>query len=111
MHDSPLEKLRAQATEAQVVEILKTIRDPELPINIWEMGLIYAVEVSPDDSVTVRMTLTTPACPAAESLVAEVDAKVRAIPEVTDVIVDLVWDPPWTPERMSDAARLEAGLM
>ncbi len=107
----PLDNLRAQATEAEVVEVLKTIRDPELPVNIWEMGLIYAIDVNPDDTVTITMTLTTPACPVAESLPPEVEAKVRAIHDVKDCRVDLVWDSPWTPDRMSEAARLEAGLL
>ncbi len=111
MEESPLDRIKAQATEAEVIEVLKTIRDPELPINIWEMGLIYDIEVSPDDVVTVKMTLTTPACPAAESLPPEVVAKIKSIHGVADAVVDLVWDPPWTPDRMSEAARLEAGLM
>ncbi len=107
----PLDNLRAQATEAEVVEVLKTIRDPELPVNIWEMGLIYGIDVSPDDTVTITMTLTTPACPVAESLPPEIEAKVRAIHGVKDCRVELVWDPPWTSDRMSEAARLEAGLL
>ncbi len=111
MEESPLGNLRAQATKSEVIEVLKTIRDPELPINIYEMGLIYAVDVSPDDVVAIRMTLTTPMCPVAETLPPEVEAKIKAIPGVKDASVELVWDPPWTPERMSEAARLEAGLM
>ncbi len=107
----PLDNLRAQATEAEVVEVLKTIRDPELPVNIWEMGLIYGIDVSPDDTVTITMTLTTPACPVAESLPPEIEAKIRAIHGVKDCRVELVWEPPWTPDRMTEAARLEAGLL
>ena len=110
MDESPAENLRAQATKSEVIEVLKTVRDPELPINIYEMGLIYAVDVSPDDVVTIRMTLTTPMCPVADILPAEVESKVRAIGSVKDVTVDLVWDPPWSPDRMSEAARLEAGF-
>ena len=110
MDESPAENLRAQATKSEVIEVLKTVRDPELPVNIYEMGLIYAVDVSPDDVVTIRMTLTTPMCPVADILPAEVESKVRAIGSVKDVKVDLVWDPPWSPDRMSEAARLEAGL-
>ena len=110
MDESPAENLRAQATKSEVIEVLKTVRDPELPINIYEMGLIYAVDVSPDDVVTIRMTLTTPMCPVADILPAEVESKVRAIGSVKDVKVDLVWDPPWSPDRMSEAARLEAGF-
>jgi FeS assembly SUF system protein len=108
--DNPLDKLRSQATEAEVVEVLKTIRDPELPISIWDMGLIYGIDVGPDDAVTVRMTLTTPACPAAESLPPEVEQKVAAIHGVSSCCVELVWEPPWTSERMSEAAKLETGL-
>ena len=110
MDESPAENLRAQATKSEVIEVLKTVRDPELPINIYEMGLIYAVDVTPDDVVTIRMTLTTPMCPVADILPAEVESKVRALGSVKDVTVDLVWDPPWSPDRMSEAARLEAGF-
>lgn len=102
--------LNAQATEALVIEVLRTIFDPELPVSIYELGLIYGVDVDADDNVTVRMTLTTPACPAAELLPPEVEAKVKAIRGVRDARVELVWDPPWTPDRMSEAARLEMGL-
>ncbi len=111
MEGSPLDNLNAQATEAEVIEVLRTIYDPELPINIYEMGLIYGVDVGPDDVVTIRMTLTTPACPAAESLPGEVESKVKAMAGITDARVELAWEPPWTPDRMSEAARLEAGLM
>jgi FeS assembly SUF system protein len=110
MDESPADNLRAQATRSEVIEVLKTVRDPELPINIYDMGLIYAVEVSPDDVVTIRMTLTTPMCPVADILPAEVEAKVKAISGVNDARVELVWDPPWSPDRMSEAARLEAGF-
>ncbi len=107
----PLDNLRAQATEAEIIEVLKTIRDPELPVSIWDMGLVYNIDVSPDETVTITMTLTTPACPVAETLPPEIEAKVRAIHGVKECRVDLVWEPPWTMDRMSEAARLEAGLM
>ncbi len=107
----PLDNLRAQATEAEIIEVLKTIRDPELPVSIWDMGLVYNIDVRPDETVTITMTLTTPACPVAETLPPEIEAKVRAIHGVKDCRVDLVWEPPWTMDRMSEAARLEAGLM
>ncbi len=94
-----------------MVEVLGKIYDPELPVSIYEMGLIYSVEVDRDDVVTIRMTLTSPACPVAESLPREVESKVKAIDGVSDARVELVWDPPWTPDRMTQAARLEAGLM
>lgn len=94
-----------------MVEVLGKIYDPELPVSIYEMGLIYSVEVDRNDVVTIRMTLTSPACPVAESLPREVETKVKAIDGVSDARVELVWDPPWTPDRMTQAARLEAGLM
>ncbi len=109
--NGPLDSLRAQATEAEVVEVLKTIRDPELPVSIWDMGLIYGIDVNSEDEVTIRMTLTTPACPVAETLPPEVEQKVAAIHGVTSCRVEIVWEPPWTPDRMSEAARLETGLM
>ena len=111
MEGSPLDNLNAQATEAAVIEVLRSIYDPELPISIYEMGLIYGIDVGPDEVVTIRMTLTTPACPAAESLPPEVESKVKAMAGITDARVELVWEPPWTADRMSEAARLEAGLM
>lgn len=105
--DSPLQTTIRQ----KVIEVLKKIYDPEIPINIYELGLIYAIEVTPSGGVLVRMTLTAPACPVAESLPPEVEAKIQAIPEVTCATVDLVWDPPWDRDRMSEAARLALGLM
>ena len=110
MEGTPLDKLNAQATEALIVEVLRTIFDPELPVNIYDLGLIYSVKVDAAGVATVQMTLTTPACPVAETLPPEVEAKVKTIDGVTDAHVELVWEPPWTPDRMSDAAKLEAGL-
>jgi len=95
----------------QVVEQLKTIFDPEIPVNIYELGLIYGVEVSEDGEAHVTMTLTTPMCPAAEELPPEVETKARGVPGVTAVKLDLVWEPPWTPALMSDAAKLELGMI
>lgn len=110
MDSSPLDNLNAQATEALVVEVLKTIYDPELPVSLYEMGLIYGVDVAADGSVVIRMTLTTPACPVAGTLPGEVEARVQEVDGVSTATVELVWDPPWSPDRMSEAARLEAGL-
>ncbi|MER3524048.1 MAG: FeS assembly SUF system protein [Ignavibacteria bacterium] len=93
-----------------VVEVLKTCYDPEIPVNIYEMGLIYDVKVAADGGVLVVMTLTTPHCPAAQYLPREVEAKVKNIPHVTQAVVKVVWDPPWNPSMMSEAARLELGL-
>lgn len=107
MDVSPIE---ASIIEAQVIEAIRTVYDPEIPVNIYELGLVYDVEVEPDGFVTVRMTLTSPGCPAAQSLPVEVDAKVRAVPGVTDANVEVVWDPPWSMEMMSDEAKLELGL-
>ena len=110
MDGSPLDKLNAQATEALIVEVLRTIFDPELPVNIYDLGLIYGVEVDAAGVATIQMTLTTPACPVAETLPPEVEAKVKSVDGVSDAHVELVWEPPWTPDRMSDAAKLDAGL-
>ncbi len=95
----------------QIIEILATVYDPEIPVNIYELGLIYGLDVSEDGDVTVTMTLTTPNCPVAESMPGEVESKVGAVPGVRHVDVNLVWEPPWTPERMSEAARLELGFI
>ena len=94
-----------------VVDALKEIYDPEIPVNIYELGLIYGVEVTPDSDVVVTMTLTTPHCPVAESMPAEVELRVGAVPGVRDAEVNLVWDPPWDPAKMSDEARLELGML
>jgi len=97
--------------EAQVTEALRTCFDPEIPVNIYDLGLIYEVKVDPAGAVGIRMTLTSPNCPAAGSLPGEVHDKVQAVPGVTAVTVEVVWDPPWDQSRMSDAARLELGFM
>jgi FeS assembly SUF system protein len=94
----------------QVLEVLSTIFDPEIPVNIRELGLIYDVLVDKDGRVGVRMTLTAPACPAAQSLPVEVQQKAAAVPGVTEAKVEIVWEPPWTKEMMSEAAKLQLGL-
>jgi nitrogen fixation NifU-like protein len=94
----------------RVVNVLRTCYDPEIPVDIYELGLVYGVDVDPAGHVTVRMTLTSPACPVAGSLPGEVQAKVAAIAGVREARVELVWDPPWDKERMSEAARLKLGL-
>ena len=93
-----------------VIAALKEIFDPEIPVNIYDLGLIYNVEVS-GGHVAVTMTLTTPHCPVAESMPGEVELRVGAVPGVGDCEVNLVWDPPWSPENMSDEARLELGML
>ncbi len=93
-----------------IVDALSTVFDPELPVNIYDLGLIYDVIVDASDRVGIRMTLTAPACPAAQFLPDRVQQVIKAIPGVADVLVDVVWDPPWTRDRMSDAAKLELGM-
>jgi FeS assembly SUF system protein len=93
-----------------VIEALKDIYDPEIPVNIYDLGLIYGVDVN-DGHVTVTMTLTTPHCPVAESMPGEVEMRVGAVPGVGDADVNLVWDPPWDPAKMSDEAKLELGML
>ena len=94
-----------------VLEALRGIFDPEIPVNIYDLGLIYGVDVSPDADVMVTMTLTTPHCPVAESMPGEVELRVSTVPGVRDAEVNLVWDPPWDPSKMSDEARLELGML
>lgn len=100
---SPLEK-------KVIDEALKKCFDPEIPVNIWELGLIYSVAASPEGVVDVKMTLTAPACPVAGSLPGEVEAKVKSVPGVTGAKVELVWDPPWTSDMMSRVARVMLGM-
>ena len=92
---------------ASVVDVLKTVYDPEIPVDIWELGLVYDLDVDEGGGVRIRMTLTSPMCPVAETLPPEVEAKARSVAGVCDVKLDLVWDPPWSPSMMSEAARLE----
>lgn len=94
-----------------VIEALKDIYDPEIPVNIYDLGLIYGVDVTEDGDVAVTMTLTTPHCPVAESMPGEVEMRVSAVPGVRDAEVNLLWDPPWDPSKMSDEARLELGML
>ena len=97
--------------QADVVEALKSIYDPEIPVDIYELGLIYDVDVSEDGDAVITMTLTTPHCPVAESLPQEVELRVMSVPGIRDAVVNLVWDPPWDPSKMSDEARLELGML
>lgn len=99
------------ALEEEIIKVIQTIYDPELPVNIWELGLVYKVEVLPINNVQVLMTLTAPSCPAAQSLPVEVDQKIREIPGVNDVHVTVTWNPPWDKSMMSEAAQLELGFM
>lgn len=97
--------------EEKIIKELQTVFDPELPVNIFELGLIYKVEVLENNYVKILMTLTAPSCPAAQSLPVEVDQKVRAIAGVSDVEVTITWDPPWNKSMMSEAAQLELGFL
>lgn len=101
----------AAALEERIIEAISTVFDPEIPVNIYELGLIYNIGIDPAANVAVDMTLTSPACPVAESLPGDVAGAVRGVSGVGEVKVELVWDPPWTPDRMSEAARLELGMM
>ena len=94
-----------------VIDALKEIYDPEIPVNIYDLGLIYDVEITPDHHAKVKMTLTTPHCPVAESMPGEVELRVLSVPGIRDAEVKLVWDPPWDPSKMSDEARLELGML
>jgi FeS assembly SUF system protein len=93
-----------------IVEVLKTIYDPEIPVNIYELGLVYNIVVADDATVAIRMTLTSPACPVAGSLPPEVEQKVMTVEGVTSAKVDIVWEPPWSPDKMSDEAKLQLNL-
>jgi len=95
----------------KIIERLQTIYDPEIPVNIYEMGLIYQVEILPINNVQIEMTLTTPSCPSAQALPIEVDQKVREIEGVNDVHVAVTWNPPWDKSMMSEAAQLELGML
>ena len=101
---------RTEALKPAIVDAIRTVFDPEIPVNIWELGLIYDVIVDPQGVAGIRMTLTAPGCPAAQSLPVEVAQKVKAVAGVTDAKVDVVWEPAWTKDRMSDAAKLQLGM-
>jgi len=106
------EMTQATDLKGRVVEVLQSCYDPEIPVNIYELGLVYDVDVDEaSGDVKVRMTLTSPACPVAGSLPPEVEAKIRAVAGVGKVSVEVVWEPPWTPEKMSDAAKLQLNMM
>lgn len=100
----------APGLREQIVETLQTVYDPEIPVNIYEIGLVYGIDIDAGNHVVIRMTLTSPACPVAGSLPLEVENKVLAVPGVTSVRVELVWDPQWNPAMMSEAARLQLGM-
>jgi FeS assembly SUF system protein len=104
------DQISAFETREAVIEAIKKCYDPEIPVNIYELGLIYGVHVDDEGRVRIHMTLTSPMCPVAEELPYEVQTRVRAVEGVSEAVVELVWDPPWDPSRMSEAARLELGF-
>jgi FeS assembly SUF system protein len=107
---TPTDLLGRSELETAVIAALRTVRDPELPLNIYDLGLIYGLEISPGGEVRIRMTLTTPNCPVAGIIPGQVERAVRSVSGVTGVHVELVWDPPWTRDRLSPAAKLQLGL-
>jgi FeS assembly SUF system protein len=116
LSDAASDKEKARQTEVdalgeRVIDALRTVYDPEIPVNIYELGLVYKIDIDDDNRVKVEMTLTSPACPVAGSLPGEVEAKVKEIEGVADASVDLVWDPPWHPGMMTEEAQLELGII
>ena len=107
----PTRFVHQKLIEGKVIEAIKQVYDPEIPVNIYELGLIYDIAVNPDDTVYIKMTLTAPACPVAGSLPGQVETQVETVPEVKSATVELVWDPPWSRDRMSEAAMLQLGMM
>ena len=107
---SPVTSIQNQALEASIIEALRTVFDPEIPVNIYDMGLIYNIAIDADNKVDIRMTLTSPMCPVAGTLPPEVEQKVRGVHGVKSANVELVWDPPWDQEMMSEAAKVTLGF-
>lgn len=107
---TPQGEICGPPSELAVIEALATVYDPEIPVNIYELGLIYAIEIEPAGAVRIEMTLTAPGCPSAQELPGEVQEAVRAVAGVREVRVDVVWDPPWDPSRMSEEARLQLNM-
>lgn len=97
--------------QGPIIEVIKTVFDPEIPVDIYELGLIYDIAVDAQGQVLIKMTLTSPACPSAQQLPSEVRYKVKALPDVTEAVVDIVWEPAWDKDRMSEAARLQLGFL
>ena len=113
---SKMDEERNQMSETlslkeKIVEAIKTVYDPEIPVNVYELGLIYEVNVYPVDNVYILMTLTSPSCPAAEVIPVEIEEKVKTLPEINDVKVEITFDPPYTQDMMSEAAKLELGFL
>ncbi len=110
MEERTLSTVEQALIQGQAIEAIRTCYDPEIPVNIYELGLIYDVKVAADGGVLVVMTLTSPHCPAAQILPREIETKLKALPGVTAVAINVVWEPPWNPSMMSEAAKLELGF-
>ena len=110
MNDNQEQPFTAEDIKEDVIEMLKTIFDPEIPVNIYELGLIYEIDVSESGNVVIQMTLTAPGCPVAQTFPGDVENKISSIDGVNKVHVELVWDPPWTRDQMSEAAQLQLGM-
>lgn len=104
-------ELTKQQLEEKIIQTLKTCYDPEIPVDIFELGLIYEIEIDDENNTKIKMTLTSPACPVAGSLPPEVEGKIKSIPEVNDAKVELVWSPPWDKDMMSEEAKLNLGFL
>jgi FeS assembly SUF system protein len=100
-----------QMLELKIIDALQTCYDPEIPVNVYELGLVYGIEIGDSSDVRIQMTLTAPSCPVAQSLPLEVEKKVSAIEGVKSARVEVVWDPPWSPEKMSEGAKLQLGMI
>lgn len=105
-----MKKSKSEELQQQIVEIIKTCYDPEIPVDIYELGLIYDIQIDAEKVAHIKMTLTSPNCPVAGSLPGEVEEKIKSIEELKDARVEIVWDPPWSQEMMSEEAKLELGL-
>ena len=102
--------MNKQELEEKIIEALKTCYDPEIPVDIFELGLIYEIKIDNEENVNIKMTLTSPACPVAGSLPGEVELKIKSVPGVNSVKIELVWNPPWDRDMMSDVAKVELGM-
>ena len=108
---APQDEVDREALRQRIVEVMQTVYDPEIPVNIYELGMVYDIQIDEETNATVTMTLTSPACPVAGSLPGEVEFRIGTIEGLKSARVNLVWEPPWTPDRMSEAAKLQLGMM
>jgi FeS assembly SUF system protein len=110
-NEGEMDLIRKQMLELKITDALQTCYDPEIPVNVYELGLVYRIEISDSGDVCINMTLTAPNCPVAQSLPCEVESKVRTIEGVKSAQVEVVWDPPWNPGKMSESAKLQLGMI